>query len=235
MNLVTALDFNIPPYSIPNLDKVVNTFNLFVTEQQNDILLYVLGSDLFNAFNDGLDALPDEWAVGTSFLLGAETVYGNDMWTAVQNNTGVIPVEGADWTLSQPNNRWLLLKNGNTYTYNERVYRFKGISKMLRPYIYSQWLEATFKQMVGVGGITMPKTENSLVVSPSEDIIKSWNAFAREIGDNYNQQGTLYGYLVNTNLADGTFDDTFDLTFTSFEAYLDYWFVSPGLKNFLDL
>lgn len=43
------------------------------------------------------------WAVGTSYVTGNRIYYGTaptrTIWRALRNNTGVTPVEGADWTL----------------------------------------------------------------------------------------------------------------------------------------
>lgn len=235
MNLVSATDFDIPPYTIPNLDKKANTFTVFVFEQQEEILLKVLGRNLYDSFIDGLDALPSAWSSTVATVIDQQYIHGNNIWKALTVQTGTAPVEGADWELVEEDNRWLLLKNGNTYAYNDKVYYFKGMSKIMRPFIYSKWLEYTFDQHVGVGGLTIPKTENSQTISPATRIITSWNDFARNIGDKCNQIDTLYGYLINTNTLDGSFDDTFDDSFDTFQDYLNYCFNNPGLKNHLDL
>jgi hypothetical protein len=57
-NIVTAADFDVPPYSIPNLTSYGATFEEFVKEQQEDMLRYILGNVFFDAFSAGLDTLP---------------------------------------------------------------------------------------------------------------------------------------------------------------------------------
>ncbi len=237
MNLVTASDFDIPPYAIPNLDKVANTFPAFVAEQQEEILLEVLGSNLYTAFSEGLDALPGEWigTNGTGYSIDDLVVYGNDIWKSLADtNLNNTPEEGVNWTISEDGNRWLLLKNGNTYTYNDKVYRFKGFTKIMKPFIYSKWVEFTFDALTGVG-VNISTTENSQPISPATRIIRAWSDFVRNIGGGCEQQDTLYGYLINTNLAEGTFDDTFEDSFDGFQDYLNYWFRNPGLRNLFDL
>lgn len=53
----TAADFNVIPYSIPNLagSGPINTFNTYVDEHEEDILKSLLGKTLYDAFIAGLD------------------------------------------------------------------------------------------------------------------------------------------------------------------------------------
>ena len=55
---VTPSNFDTPPYSIPNLDKEVNSFLDYVAVLEEGALLKLLGRQLYKAFIDGLAALP---------------------------------------------------------------------------------------------------------------------------------------------------------------------------------
>ena len=230
---VTASNFDIPPYNIPGLDKVSDTFTDFVTKIERKYLLEVLGSNLYNAFVSGLNSLPAEYDPTIATVISTQYVYGNDIWEALTISTGATPVEGVDWTLIEAN-RWLLLKNGNTYLMGDKYYSWVGITEALVPLIYSKWIEYTVIALTG-NGFAVPITENNIVYSPSEFICSSWNDWSRQIGNSCSQHDTLYGYLFNVNFADGTFDDTFDITFQDFNQYLSFSFTSQGYKNVFGL
>lgn len=252
---VTAKDFDLLPYSIPNLDKVVNTFQPYVDEHEADMLRSLLGVTFYNSFLAGLAALPAPWLNTTTFAVGDKTYYGTHVWQSLTNaNTGNIPVEGINWTLIA-DDKWLQLQNGADYVLNTRSYRWAGMVKMLKPFIYSEWLSDTFDQYSG-NGVSVSTNENSVTISPAIRICKGWNEFAVMAGtlvndrlDNdfrfyqpyflngyytpiycFNERDTLYGFLKQNGLA-GVWDGTFDDTFVDFTSYLDFWFKDPGTKN----
>lgn len=227
---VTASNFDLPPYNIPGLDKVADTFLAFVTKMEKKYLLEVLGSNLYNAFINGLNALPSEYDAILPTVISTQYVYGNDVWQALTITTGVLPVAGLDWSLIESGNRWLLLKNGDTYLKSDKYYSWDGMADALTPLIYSKWIEYTVVTLT-MNGFSIPVTENNTLYNPSEFICSSWNDWSDKIGGCYYQYDTLYGYLYNVNLASGTFDDTFDSTFQDFNDYLNYSFKEQGKKN----
>lgn len=238
MSFVTAEDFNVVPYKIPNLDddSIAAEFQLFVDNMEEDMLRSLLGSSLYDMFIEGLAELPAVWLDDNApgYALDDLVVYGVSVWQSLQdNNLDNVPEEGAYWTKVE-DNRWLLLKYGNTYTYKLHEYKWPGMKKMFVPFIYSEWTKETFNHNVGTG-VVVATNENAKTINPSRKIASSWNAFARIAGNCYQQCDTLYGYLVNTNAQSGTFDDTFDETFTSFNAYLIKVFKSPGRVNIFNL
>lgn len=238
MSFVTAEDFNVVPYKIPNLDDatIAAEFQTFVDNMEGDILHDLLGSSLKKMFIDGLAELPDEW-VGTNdpgYAIDAEVVYGVSIWKSLQNdNLNHIPEEGLYWTKVE-DNRWLLLKLGDTYKYKLKEYKWVGMKQMLIPYIYSEWTRETFNYNVGTG-VVVPTNENATTINPSRKIASAWNAFSRIAGNCYMQTDSLYGYLINKNGESGTFDDTFDETFQTFNAYLNTVFKAPGRQNIFNL
>ncbi len=226
---VTAADFDLPPYNIPNLDKS-NSFPDFVNQKEEEVLVQLFGRTLYNSFVSGYDALPDDWVITTAYTLGQQVVYGNDIWQAAQNNTGVIPVAGADWTLIEANNRWLTLANGDDYRYNERPYKWKGINKLLVPYIYSEWVRVSVYTFTGAGFVS-PKLENGVIVNPNVEIVKSWNAFIDMAGSCGYYYDTLYGFLWESTVYDDVYGDDYD----SFQNYYRANYVTLGKQNLFDL
>lgn len=230
---VTSENFDLPPYEL-NVDKSINTFNDFVDKIERKYLIQVLGRNLYDYFVAGLSALPLLWDDTTGYLTSDQVVFGNDIWEAVQDNTGISPNEGVDWTKVVTDNRWLVLRNGGNYLVYDKKYVWGGVVEALIPLIYSLWVQSRVITFTGTGFVA-PKQENGLVVNPREFIADSWNEWSRLVGNCYNVYDTLYGHLYFTNLQGGTFDDTFDSTFSSFVDYLSYSFISQGTKNIFDL
>jgi hypothetical protein len=228
---VTASDFNIPPTDIPSLDKVPTLFQSFVDQEEDKYLREVLGDSLYEAFIDGLGGLPNELDLTVATIINTEYVYGNDVWKALTVTTGVIPIEGTDWTLLEEGNRWLLLNNGNTYLYNGKTNRWKGMKAAVKSLIYAQWVEYGCAKLT-INGFVIPAMENNVSVDPSPYICRQWNEWAKQIGGVCRQHNSLYGYLQAVELsAPGTFDDTFDDTFTGFVDYLNYEFNEQQTRN----
>lgn len=227
---VTASDFNLPPYQIPGLDKVANTFTAFIDKVERKYLLEVLGSNLYNAFINGLNALPSSWVSTAPTVVNQLYVYGNNIWKALTIQTGVAPIDGINWQLNEANNLWLLLKNGNTYLYGGKYYQWVGMLEACSPLVYSKWIEAGSVSLTS-NGFIVSKTENNDRYDSIEFICSSWNEWSRFVGSSCEQYDTLYGYLYYTNANTGVFDDTFDSTFQNFNEYLSFSFRSQGRKN----
>ncbi len=226
---VTAEDFNTLPYQLPSLKNgAAEEFQNFIDAEEEVYLTEVLGDNLYDAFIGGLNGLPAVLDLTVPTVIGQQYVYGNDVWQALTETTGVIPSEGTDWTLIEEDNRWLLLKNGNTYTVNGKFYRWAGMIKTLKALIYSRWVEYT---SLTVNGLVTPKTENNIPVDPGTLICRAWNDWSKKVGGPCAIYNTLYGYLYYTNLNESTFDDTFDETFQDFYDYLAYEFVEQPTKN----
>ncbi len=211
-----------------------SVFSDFSDSIERKYLLEVLGDNLYTAFTEGLEALPAAWSSTVATVIGTQYVYGNDIWEALTITTGVAPVEGSDWHLVEADNRWLLLKNGNYYTMNDKRYYWDGIVNACVALVYSKWIEYTSKTLTG-NGFTVPKTENNIPVSPNQDICRSWNDWSTRVGSECHEKNSLYGYLFYTNEADGTFDSDIDASWDSFLDYLNCEFKSQGFKNMFDL
>lgn len=228
---VVATDFDVIPYAIPNLTGN-NSFPDYVDREEEDILKSLLGKSLYDAFIEGLEEIP-EWVSTSATVIGNQYAYGLDVWEAETVQTGTAPVAGADWTLVEEDNRWLKLKKGADYVYNYKTYEWVGMKKMLIPYIFSMWLRDTFDNNSGVG-VVVAKGENSKVINPGNRIARTFNEFSRIAGNCKEKENTLYGFLDQEGFV-GTFDDTFDETFQTFNAYLNFVFKNPGRMNTFQL
>lgn len=227
---VTAEDFNLKPYNIPNLQLVANTFPLYIEEEERKILLRLLGSALYYEFVTGLDGLPLDWKVDTSYSIGDETVYGVSVWVALTDNVGVIPTEGLNWNRVRVD-KWLQLERGSPYNYYNEGHVWAGMKKMLTPYIYQKWLEDSFDSFSGIG-ITEAKAENANILTPAARIVRAHNEFALMAGtfdvvslssDYYDFFGdygsnSMAGFLNSANASEAN-------------TYNNWRFDDPGLKN----
>ncbi len=230
---VTASDFNVLPYLLPSMPVPGKgeEFQRFIDSKEEDYLREVLGDNLYDAFISGLNDLPAEWDEEEPYAIGAQVVFGNDVWESLtDSNTGIEPVEGVDWTLIDGDNRWLLLKNGNLYMVNDKNYRWYGMVKTLKALIFSRWVEYNAQQLT-INGFVTPKVENNYPVDPGTMICRAWNDWSKKVGGRCEIYNTLYGYLYYTNLQDGSFDDTFDSTFDTFIDYLAFEFEEQPTRN----
>lgn len=231
---LTAQDFTIIPFNLTNLSEN-DSFATFVTQAEEKYLREVLGNLFYDAFITGLPAYTYSATVAT--VIGRQYAYGNDIWEALTITTGVTPVEGANWTLAEEDNRWLLLKNGANYDYENARYKWVGIKEMLKPLVHSLWMEANYIHMQNTGA-TIPAYQNGTYVHPIDRINKHWNLFqeaacGKYAGDySFNVSDSLYGYLY-VNAA--TYDDDVAPNFNSFRDYLIHCFSNPGRKNIFDL
>lgn len=229
---VVATDFDVIPYSIPNLTGN-NSFPDYIAEHESDILKSLLGKSLYDSFIAGLAGFP-EWSATVPTVVNDQYAYGNDVWKALTVQTGTAPVAGVNWELVEEDNRWLLLKNGDDYIYNEKTYEWVGMRKMLIPFIFSMWLRDTFDNNSGIG-VVIAKGENSKVINPSKRIARGYNVFSMYAGNCREKKDTLYGYLSQEGGVTGTFDDSFDESFQTFGNYLNHNFKDPGRMNFMNI
>lgn len=228
---VTASDFSIPPYQIPSLTGPGEgtTFSAFVDQEEEKYLIEVLGDDLYTAFIEGLAEFT-AWSVTVPTVIGQQYSYGNDVWQALTVQTGTAPVEGINWTLVEEDNRWLLLKNGDYYEWNDKRYHYDGMVNTLKPLIYSKWVEYNSKSLTA-NGFVIPAHENNKAVDPGQAICRAWNDWSSRVGGSCTQKNTLYGFLYNSDL----YGDDIDVSYDDFNDYLNYEFNAQGFKNIFDL
>lgn len=180
---LTAEDFNLLPFSIPNLsedDGMGNTFAAFIDEQEESILRKILGTLLYESFISGL------------FDIGGNAV--------------------PEINIEQ---RWKDLRDGLLYVYKVKTYRYFGIKKILKGYIYAHWTKYQAENNSGIGS-TISKSENSEVVQPLNQFVYGYNDYVKYLGSFNKRKNTLYGYLSE-----------------SLEIYMDVLPNYSNIKNYL--
>lgn len=235
---VTKTDFDVPPLNLSGLDKVSNTFPEFITEQEEEELSKLFGVRFWEAFKAGLDALPSAWVATTDYAVDALVVSGSKIYKSLQNpNLNHAVTDGAYWA-EQVANRWLLLREGDLYTYNDVEYKWVGMTAMVKPMIYSLWVKYRVNDQMAAIGNVKSKAENSEIVSPNVRICRAWNQYdsyainSRRGTVDVHYANTLFGYLW-TNSED--FDDVVTPEYSDFEQYLLCEFLCPGRQNVFDL
>lgn len=230
---VTPDDFSVIPYVIPNAKNGLadnGSFSTYIDDKEEEMLKSLLGATLYNSFIAGVKS---DWVSTAPTVIDQEYAYGLDVWKALTVQTGTAPVAGVNWELISEDDKWLRLKKGDTYLLFEREYDWVGMVKMLKPFIYSEWLRDTWDTHTGIG-IVQGKSENASVINPSRRIVDRWNEFARIVGNSCNEKDTLYGFL-SQECELGTFDGTFDDSFQTFNEYFVFNFKDPGKQNLLSI
>lgn len=237
---VTTDDFEVAPLNLPNLTKVANSFDDFVTDQEEEHYAKLFGVRLWGAIKSGIAAIPTSWAVGTNYLTGNKVLYNDEVYEALLDNVGVAPdSDPLTWELKVGENRWHLLNAGSDYTYLDTEYKWAGMKAMTKQLIYSKWLEYGISDMVSGTGTVKGKQENAELVSSNYRICRAWNKFddlaygALTGGVRlYPINNSVYGFLfANSEL----FDDVVTTEYSNFQDYLANEFSAPGRKNVFDL
>lgn len=252
---VDADDFAVLPYLLPGLtgEGAVNTFPLFVAEQEEVELRKLVGNLFYSAMAAAMNALPADWnGTTTAYLTGATVISAKQVWEALQDipaDAGnVAPVAGPLWSVvvNPSVDRWVLLRDGADYQIETQpTYNWVGMTKLVKPMIFSLWLKNNTRS-VTTQGVVVASMENSELVLPAE-ISKMWNIYkqiAVGIGTNgrqwfgvtwrnYSVVNTFYGYLtaVAADFDDIITDDSYD----SFIDYIQQQFCSPGRMNDFDI
>jgi hypothetical protein len=193
---VTASDFDIE-YNIPNLQNQVNTFASFVDLTEKKYLSkYLLGFKTFDLFLANISAFTavTPWSSTTTYTINGQASYNKAVWKSLVNgNINNLPSENANWTLVMDYSATIGLRDGADYTYNDNSYRWDGMKEMLKPLVYSEWLERSVQSFTGAG-VTQGKTENADFVNPAMKISESWNDFAVKAGICDEKTSPQYSY-----------------------------------------
>lgn len=210
---VTSSNLDTPPYNLPNLDKVANTFSNYVDAVEEEALVKLLGRQLYDSFIEGLPDNVYDATVAT--VIGQQYEYGNDIWEALTVTTGTTPVEGVAWHLISEDDKWLELKNGVNYDYASKTWKWKGLVFLLTPLVASRWIRDNVDSFTG-SAVVVASNENSTLISPALRICRAHNDYAERVGvmrgvsrsslhyanrsyhfaDCMSYQDTLYGFLV---------------------------------------
>jgi hypothetical protein len=211
MLFAASTDFATPPFTIPNFTGRTAELNPFVDAVEVEGLKELLGLQFYNLMIEGIAALPATWNSTTAYLVGAEKVYGNKIYIALEDNTNVIPSSDASKWEEQPENIWLNLKVGIEYIKYDKTKEWIGMSSISIPLVVSKYLRY-FSTSTTSSGVSKKKVENAKEADPAYVYTDVYNKFVAATCN-------LLDYLIYT-------DDDFDavvapLGYIDMEEYLD--------------
>lgn len=229
---VTAENFTLHPYFIPVNENDTDSLDAFIAREEPEVLEKILGSLLADAFIEYLEDIVG-WVATVDYAVDAEVVEGKDTWKSLQTpNLNRPLVEGVYWEL-QPQNKWLLLREGTTYLGTDgKPYKWKGMEKLFTRYIYAMKTRSETEGSENGVGMTMPKAENSEVVSSAMKVSRAYNEYSDLVGCPLQLRDTLYGYLYNSG---ELFLPEVEDYYTDIRVYLRDKFDAPGTMNVFNL
>lgn len=179
--IIDVTDFLKRPYKIPNQEES-RDFAEFVEAKEIELATkYLLGWDLWNEFNDAINASGD------------------------------------------PDQKWIDLRDGAEYTYNDKTYKYLGWVDLIKPGIYSEWLPLMTDKLTNVGMINNATPQQAKFIEDQYPFqVGTWNNFAAKVGFyrryGYNCVNSFHGFMKAN-----------EDTFTNWE------FICPPVKNRFDL
>lgn len=106
-------------------------------------------------------------------------------------------LEAALESSAELEDRWVDLRDGAEYTYNDKTYKWLGLVDLLKPAVYSRWINVGTYKFTNVGFVQNNAQQQSATLEDMEPfIVRAWNEFVLKVGYNYEQRfGTLYGFM----------------------------------------
>lgn len=101
----------------------------------------------------------------------------------------------ADIDTSDPEDRWINLRDGAEYTYDNKLYKYNGIVDMCRPAVYSLWIDPGTYKFSNVGYIRNKPSQEAEVIDPEVFTVSTWNNFVKKAYDCGSHRNTLYGFI----------------------------------------
>lgn len=114
-----------------------------------------------------------------------QCLFGYELYTEFMAN---VDTSGAE-------SRWVNLRDGAEYTYDEKLYRYRGLIDMLRPAIYSLWVDQNAYKFTNVGMVNNNAPEKSIVIDAEPHRVKAWNDYVRKAYDRGSRKNTLHGFM----------------------------------------
>lgn len=232
---VTAQDFETPPFVLTDLEHN-DSFSDFVAEREEYWLSKILGRLFFDALKLGIESLPESYDDTADYDTNEEVTYNGKVWKSLVDNNPDDP-STPNWEEVATKTRWLVLRDGASYRYNQRKLRFVGFNKACRALVHSLWL-ADLATKISGSGVVSPKSENSEGYPVADRVVASWNEFVDNVvgefreefcEDEPNERNSLYGYLLSTPT---TYDDVVDdEDYEDFENYVRLEIEHPGWQN----
>lgn len=96
-----------------------------------------------------------------------------------------------------PDAKWLVLRDGGSYTYGGKNYLWRGMKHLLKPFIWYAWMRDLEVKKSQVGA-NLALAENSEKVSLAPELCRKYNEYAYRSGFTLCRRyvSTLYGFLT---------------------------------------
>ena len=181
MLFATLTDFYTPPMVIPNIAGRVPALTTFLDGAEVEGLKELLGLQFYDELVVGIAALPSAWAIATAYITGNTVVYGNRIYTALVNSTGVIPSSDVT-TWEASTNKWLSLKVGDNFLVYGKTQRWAGMSTVSVPLIVAKYLKY-FNGSVTSAGAAKKQVENAIEIDMSHKYVIVYNKYVEAVNN----------------------------------------------------
>lgn len=174
-------DFDLPPYSIPNKEKVINTLQVYIDREEELVLKKLLGTELYKSFINGLNDNPilDKWTKlrnGTTYVIGSNSYE----WLGLK-----------DLLIPYIYFKWL----SDTFDRHSGIGVVQGNAENSAVIDPSYRMSRAYNVFARKCGVYVPRGVKS------DDYYYSYDYRYREVYEVYNEEDTLYGF-INANLSD---------------------------------
>lgn len=99
---------------------------------------------------------------------------------------------------SSPESRWVDLRDGADYLYAGHPYKYSGIVEMLKPAVYSKWIDPGAYKFTNVGYVQNNAPKESTTLDQSGFRVEAWNRYVKLAYDRGSRKNTWYGFMKAT-------------------------------------
>lgn len=98
--------------------------------------------------------------------------------------------------------RFSSLINGAEYNYNDKLYEYRGLKDLLRPAVYSMYVEENSYKFTNIGMVQNNAPQQSTLIESLEFVVRAWNDYCAKAGSYYrysclsdSQENSFYGFM----------------------------------------
>jgi hypothetical protein len=78
--------------------------------------------------------------------------------------------------------KWIDLRDGTTYVFNDVTYEYAGLVDLLKPRIMALWYPYIHRKTTSVGVVINQGQQNTTTTAPDLEYIENQNAYVRKVG-----------------------------------------------------
>lgn len=102
---------------------------------------------------------------------------------------------------SNPDQIYVDLRDGAEYTSSGKTYKYNGLVDLLRPAVFSLWIDQNAYKFTNIGHVNNSPPQQSTVIDSEPFVVQAWNAFVVRAGGScnysrstWNRMDNLYGF-----------------------------------------